>query len=231
MASNIISETIDAEYPVAGVDNDTQGFRDNFQIIKDGLTTAKSEITSLQDRSAKLVDDNDNPTENNFRESTITNASLDNVTWKLKPNDGNIEINQTVNVDVGRGHYQVYSIGLTSESDYELINFSLEGWPVRNTNDGVAKVTLHIINNSLVPVVVKFIAANNGAIFKTDAWPTPEGLPEVNYTDDSVLINIAANDDPENNPSRPTIVEFWTYDSGTEVYANSLGVYRKSSDV
>jgi hypothetical protein len=48
MASNIVSETIDAAYPVAGVDNDTQGFRDNFQIIKDGLLTAKIEITSLQ---------------------------------------------------------------------------------------------------------------------------------------------------------------------------------------
>ena len=37
MASNIISDTIDAAYPIAGVDNDTQGFRDNFQIIKTGL--------------------------------------------------------------------------------------------------------------------------------------------------------------------------------------------------
>jgi hypothetical protein len=45
--SNIISETIDGTYPVAGVDNDTQGFRDNFTIIKTGLATAQSEITSL----------------------------------------------------------------------------------------------------------------------------------------------------------------------------------------
>jgi len=30
MASQIIPETIDAQYPVAGQDNDTQGFRDNF---------------------------------------------------------------------------------------------------------------------------------------------------------------------------------------------------------
>ena len=45
MASNIISDTIDATYPVAGVDNDTQGFRDNFSIIKTGLSTAGSEIS------------------------------------------------------------------------------------------------------------------------------------------------------------------------------------------
>ena len=48
MASNIISDTIDATYPVAGVDNDTQGFRDNFSIIKTGLNTANSEKSRLQ---------------------------------------------------------------------------------------------------------------------------------------------------------------------------------------
>ena len=34
MASNIVDTTIDETYPVAGVDNDSQGFRDNFNIIK-----------------------------------------------------------------------------------------------------------------------------------------------------------------------------------------------------
>ena len=53
MASNITSGTIDGAYPVAGVDNDTQGFRDNFTIIKTGLATAASEITSLQANTPK----------------------------------------------------------------------------------------------------------------------------------------------------------------------------------
>ena len=48
MASNIISGTIDGEYPVAGIDNDTQGFRDNFSIIKDSLAAAKAEVEDLQ---------------------------------------------------------------------------------------------------------------------------------------------------------------------------------------
>ena len=53
MASNIISDTIDAAYPVAGVDNDTQGFRDNFTVIKTGLATATSEISTLQSSTCK----------------------------------------------------------------------------------------------------------------------------------------------------------------------------------
>ena len=162
MASNIVSETIDAAYPVAGVDNDTQGFRDNFQIIKDGLSTAKSEITSLQDQTAKVTDANNGVVENNFRESSILNASLDNVTSKLKPNQTWNEQTQ-VNVDIGRGHYQVYTLG---PEITEAITFSLESWPIRNTNDGVARVSLHIYGNDN-PITVKLVAANNGAIYKT----------------------------------------------------------------
>ena len=54
MASNIISSTIDGAYPVAGQDNDSQGFRDNFTVIKTGLATANTEITALQTNSAVL---------------------------------------------------------------------------------------------------------------------------------------------------------------------------------
>ena len=34
MASSIVTTGIDATYPVAGQDNDSQGFRDNFSQIK-----------------------------------------------------------------------------------------------------------------------------------------------------------------------------------------------------
>ena len=46
-SSNIVTTTIDAEYPVPGMDNDTKGFRDNFANIITALETAKTEITEL----------------------------------------------------------------------------------------------------------------------------------------------------------------------------------------
>ena len=52
MASSISVTNIDATYPVAGQDNDSQGFRDNFSQIKTQLTTASTEITSLQANKA-----------------------------------------------------------------------------------------------------------------------------------------------------------------------------------
>jgi hypothetical protein len=48
MASYINPTDIDTTYPIAGQDNDTQGFRDNFTSIKDNFITAASEISSLQ---------------------------------------------------------------------------------------------------------------------------------------------------------------------------------------
>ena len=48
MASNINANNIDGTYPIAGVDNDSQGFRTNFTNIKNNFTYAKNEITDLQ---------------------------------------------------------------------------------------------------------------------------------------------------------------------------------------
>jgi hypothetical protein len=59
MTSSIASSGIDENFPVAGVDNNSQGFRDNFLYVKEGLAQAASEITDLQNNTAKLNEDND----------------------------------------------------------------------------------------------------------------------------------------------------------------------------
>ena len=51
MASSIVTTNIDTTYPVAGQDNDSQGFRDNFTNIKTALDIAKSEISDLESKA------------------------------------------------------------------------------------------------------------------------------------------------------------------------------------
>ena len=51
MASNIEPGNVDGAYPVAGQDNDSQGFRDNFTNLKTALDTAKTEITDLESKA------------------------------------------------------------------------------------------------------------------------------------------------------------------------------------
>jgi hypothetical protein len=48
MTSNIYTSNINVYFPIAGLDNDSQGFRDNFQAIKNAVDEAANEITELQ---------------------------------------------------------------------------------------------------------------------------------------------------------------------------------------
>lgn len=59
MTSNINFAAINENFPVAGQDNDTQTFRDNFDTIKTNFSSAKTEITDLQDNAARTDSDND----------------------------------------------------------------------------------------------------------------------------------------------------------------------------
>jgi hypothetical protein len=59
VTSNINFAAINENFPVAGQDNDTQVFRDNFDTIKTNFSEAKTEITDLQDNAARTDQDND----------------------------------------------------------------------------------------------------------------------------------------------------------------------------
>ena len=64
MASNINVNNIDATFPVAGVSNDSQGFRNNFSNIKDNLSYARRELEDLQNKG--------------IFKSALTGTTLDN---------------------------------------------------------------------------------------------------------------------------------------------------------
>jgi hypothetical protein len=59
LTSLINFAAINENFPVAGQDNDTQTFRDNFDTIKTNFSSAKTEITDLQDNAARTDSDND----------------------------------------------------------------------------------------------------------------------------------------------------------------------------
>ncbi len=59
MTSQINQNTIDSTYPVAGRDNSSQGFRDNFSAIQTNLGFAAAEISGLQSNAVIRNQDND----------------------------------------------------------------------------------------------------------------------------------------------------------------------------
>ena len=64
------SQQINTNYPIPGVDNDTQGFRDNFINIKQALNVAANEITEIKFASTRQ--------ENITAVGTLTNLSIEN---------------------------------------------------------------------------------------------------------------------------------------------------------
>lgn len=161
MASNIISGTIDGAYPVAGVDNDTQGFRDNFTIIKTGLATAASEITSLQNNTAKLNESND------FNGSVISDANMTLNTQKYH-NVGTVITGQ--NISFLNGHYQ--SVGINLAQDVNTVNFALADWPER---DHLAKMTVIMTGNDTAKTVT-FTVEGGGVIKYDNNYPRVNGV-------------------------------------------------------
>lgn len=200
MTSEIVYASIDEEYPVAGVDNDTQGFRDNFSIIKTALGTAQSEITDLQNSSAKLDQAND------FAGTNIVDANFSACT-EQHYDPGTFSNNSEINFE--NGHYQV--IKINPEAD--TISFTLTGWPTENRL-GRMYVHLYAVDTGggSVTKTVNFVVTS-GVLKKDSGWPASITLDTVNN-------DVSSGD--------PVILEFWTYNSGNVVYARYLGEF--SSD-
>jgi len=139
MASEISYSGIDGDFPVAGQDNDSQGFRDNFGLIKTGLQTAQSEISTLQTNSAKLNEAND------FSGNNLTNGNVLRGTETFY--NGGVRSIDT-NISFESGHYQSFTInddGLTltftdwpASGKYAKIRVALFG---RGQNDNVVWAT------------------------------------------------------------------------------------------
>jgi hypothetical protein len=187
MASNIISDTIDGTYPVAGIDNDTQGFRDNFTIIKTGLSTAQSEISTLQSTTAKLNASND------FNGTNITDANFSLNTEEYH-NIGTVVSGQ--NISFLNGHYQSMTVNLSESTS--TVNFALADWPER---DQLAKMTVQMFGNGTAKTVT-FTVDGGGTLKYNSTFPT------------SLIVDSATD---------PIIIDFWTYNQGTTVYAEYKG--------
>ena len=113
MASNINPNNIDTTYPIAGQDNDSQGFRDNFTNIKTNFEYAETEIDDLQ---AKGI----------FK-SALTGTTLDNdmaggLVENMKIQGfratrialGGISAAGTATIDYSAGHYYTFSISTSA---------------------------------------------------------------------------------------------------------------------
>ena len=176
MTSNINFAGINEQFPVAGQDNDTQVFRDNFDTIKTSFRTAQEEITDLQNNVARTDLDN------NFNLKKITNAVFQQNRDEKYP--GGTFVSGS-GIDWENGPYQIWT--LDSHVNMEFTN--LPGDPAYTdevTPIGVGKITLELYSSG-GSYTINFVTSG-GTVFKKD--PNFPSTVTIDSADDPVFIEV-----------------------------------------
>ena len=207
--SNINFQGINQNFPIAGQDNDTQTFRDNFDTIKTSLRVAKEEITALEDPAtgaARLDRDND------FNLKVIQRAVLQNnrdqkfFKEAIVPEIG-ADPGAQIPIDYENGSYQIFTIG-------NAVNFvfqNLPGDPQLNEDPpvGVAKITLELYSSDGNAKTVTF-ATTDGTVIKRDP-----NFPTTNSGVGFITTTVTSQDDP-------IFIEVWRHSLG-RIFVNYIG--------
>jgi len=96
--SSINPNNIDGTYPIAGQDNDSQGFRDNFTNIKNNFTFASAEIAELQQNAILKNALSGTTLNNNLNNSQLIAPQLTQFTYtinNLGTQSGSVLVNWT----------------------------------------------------------------------------------------------------------------------------------------
>lgn len=106
--SSINPNNINGNYPIAGQDNDSQGFRDNFTNIKNNLTFAKSEIEDLQNNAIVKNPLSGTTLDNDMAGALLIGPRLQNATESTRDLG---TVSGAVNVLFNEGHFQYLTTG------------------------------------------------------------------------------------------------------------------------
>lgn len=137
MTSAINPNDIDGTYPVAGQDNNSQGFRDNFTNTKTNFQYAANEITDLQTNAVLKAALTGTTLDNDMGGSPLSNANISDfsaVAAILGSLSGSVTINYIA------GHYQTVTTG--GSLSLAFTNFPAAG------NFGIVRVQITVTSTA-----------------------------------------------------------------------------------
>jgi len=157
MASNINPNNIDGAYPVAGQDNDSQGFRDNFTNIKTNFVYTAAEINDLQSKAVLKQALTGETLNNDMGGSVISDVVL--VDWAyLREALGSVSGTQTL--DYSQASF--WSLDTSGSVTFALSNFPSSG----RLGELLLQVTVTNTAHTLTfPSAVGAGAASTGAAY------------------------------------------------------------------
>ena len=152
MTSNINFAAINENFPVAGQDNDTQVFRDNFDTIKSNFRFAQEEISDLQDNVVRTDIDN------NFNQKIIESAVFKGCRDQFF-DAGSSFPSPTITVSFANGAFQKIQLATNSTLVFTDFPADTTGNPIQ-----VGKVTIELYT-TVSPVTVS-LDLNGGVVYK-----------------------------------------------------------------
>lgn len=158
MTSQINFSSIDTAYPVAGQDNNSQGFRDNFTAIAAALSTAKTELTEIQTK-AVLTQSLGGATAvaNNLLGSTLSNGLYKQFNGVVRQTSG---VTTITDIDLNNGPLQVFTLNASA-------TLRFNNWPT----DAYGRVRVHLRGNGAGVWTPTLSTSNGGSIIYATGFP------------------------------------------------------------
>ena len=188
MTSLINFAAINENFPVAGQDNDTQVFRDNFDTIKTNFSAAKTEIEDLQDNVARTDVDSD------FNYNVATAVTLQDAYLRKKDYGAAIVVG-TQDVSFKQAMYHIIKFGTNcaiqfTEFPVTAVDVTGLGQMGKATlelyGDGTARTITFTVTGSTVlkksagfPGSLTVTSATNPVII--EVWQHSEAIIFLNY--------------------------------------------------
>lgn len=195
MASNINYQDINEAFPIAGVDNDSQGFRDNFGTIRNSLQSAKSEVDALQLSTVK------NNVDNLMNFNKIQQVELSQAQFGFN-SIGTVQSNSLI--EYNRGHYQAMELTYDTNT-LSNVTLTFSNWP----DVGYGKIVLQLTSNAGDARNVVWDTENAGSFKYSTAFTA----------------FLTAGDFVINSATTETLIEAWTYNGGQTVYLDYKGQF------
>jgi len=176
LTSLINFAAINENFPVAGQDNDTQVFRDNFDTIKTNFSTAKTEITDLQDNAARTDGDND------FLYNIVGSVTL-NDAYLRKKDYGAAIVAGTQDVSFKQAMYHVIKFGANTSLSFS--EFPTGAVDITGLGQ-VGKATLELYGDGVARTIT-FTTSGGTVIKKSPGFP---GSVTVTSATNPVIIEV-----------------------------------------
>jgi hypothetical protein len=169
--STINTNAINVNYPIPGVNNNSQGFRDNFASIRNNLNIAGNEITDLQNKVVVKQALENTTLNNDMGNTLISNASTRSFRATTYNLGSSLQGTLLIDVSLGDVQYGTVSGNLTLQ---------FGGWAPTGTQSNV-QLQLAISNSSAVisfPSSVVF-TNNNYGITTVENYANIANVPTV----------------------------------------------------